>query len=85
MKNKQTYASYETPIIIENITSRMAQRLNQNIYNHFGGIEVNFIAMNQNDTIITGNLILKYKTSKKEIEAIINFAKGFVAGIKAIS
>jgi hypothetical protein len=85
MKINKEYAHYEAPIIAENITSRMAQRLNQNIYNHFGGIEVNFIAMHQDDTIIMGDLKLKYKVNKQQIEAIRNFTKGFIAGIKAIS
>lgn len=84
-KNKIPYVHYETPILAENITSKMAERLKQNIFNHFNGTEAFFIAMNQDDTLITGDLKLKYKTTKAEIEAIKNFTNGFIAGIKTIS
>jgi len=85
MKTKKEYPYYEVPTIAENISSRMAERLRQNIYNNFGGEEVYFIGLNQNDTLITGDLKLKYKTNKQKIEAIRNFTRGFIAGIKAIS
>ena len=84
MYNKE-FSSYDAPLLIENITSRMAERLSQNIYNHFGGMKVYFIAMNQNDTTITGELKLRSKTNKRNIEAVKNFINGFIAGINALS
>jgi len=79
------FSSYETPLLAQNISSRMAERLTQNIYNHFGGMKVYFIAMDQRDTTITGELKLRSKTNKTNIEAIKNFINGFIAGINALS
>jgi len=76
-------------IVLANVNNHFADKINRAIFNNFGGLETTFLAIDGDDTILTGNLYLskkqpyyKGKINKTLVNNISYFAQGIQYAFK---